>query len=174
MKQGVNVRALELADAPAYRELMLRGYAQDADAFTSTPEERAAEPMAWWHQRMCDPRGLSQAFGAFHQRTLVGSVAIEYTSKTKTRHKGLIVGMFVLGAHRGLGAGRGLLEAAIAHARARSGVRMLTLTVTQGNARATRLYEAAGFRQFGLEKMAIFTGSTYHAKVHMQLQLAGP
>ena len=51
---------------------MLEGYAQDADAFTTTAKERASEPMDWWLKRICDTSGLSQAFGAFHNDSLVG------------------------------------------------------------------------------------------------------
>lgn len=150
---------------------MLQGYAQDADAFTTTAQERSAEPISWWLNRICDANGLSQAFGAFHEGSLVGGVAIEYSAKYKVQHKALIVGMFVAEQRRCLGAGRALLEAAISHARRRPGVKVVSLTVTEGNAQAIHLYASVGFRQFGLESMAIFTGTEYKSKVHMQLQL---
>ena len=169
----MHVRTLDPSDALAYRALMLHGYESAADAFTSTTAERAAEPLDWWHKRICDPKGLSRAFGAFVDGALVGSVAIEFSAKSKTRHKALVVGMYVAEAHRHLGAGRALLQAAIAHARSRVGVKALVLTVTEGNAGALRLYQSAGFRQFGLEPMAIFTGIEYKAKAHLVL-LLGP
>jgi ribosomal protein S18 acetylase RimI-like enzyme len=168
----MNVRVLVATDALEYRGFMLQGYAQDADAFTTTAEERSAEPLSWWLKRISDPNGLSQAFGAFHEGVLVGSVTIEYSAKYKIRHKAIIVGMFVSAPHRGLGVGRALLLAAISHARARPGVKVLTLTVTEGNTQAVRLYSSAGFRQFGFETIAILTGSEYKSKVHMQLQLS--
>lgn len=62
---SVKIRRLVAADVPRYRELMLHAYAAAADAFTSTPEERAAEPDAWWLARIADPWGLGYAFGAF-------------------------------------------------------------------------------------------------------------
>lgn len=170
----VGVRPLAAADAPAYRALMLRAYAQATDAFTSTPEERAAEPLAWWVRRLADPAGLSQAFGAFQGTVLVGTVAVEFNAKPKTRHKGLVIGMFVDGAARGTGCGRALLQAAVDHARARPGTAVLTLTVTQGNGPAVHLYEAGGFEPFGVEPMAILTPTGYRAKVHMWLDLARP
>jgi ribosomal protein S18 acetylase RimI-like enzyme len=150
---------------------MLQGYAQDADAFTTTAQERASEPIGWWLKRICDRNGLSQAFGAFYDDSLVGGVAIEYSARYKVQHKAHLVGMFVSEQHRHLGAGRALLLAATAHARSRAGVRVVTLTMTEGNAHAVRLYESAGFRQFGLEALAIFTGTEYKSKVHMQLEL---
>ena len=168
----MNVRPMQAADVRAYRELMLQGYAQNADAFTSTAEERSAEPESWWLKRVADPNGFSQAFGAFLTGELVGSVVIEYSAKCKLRHKAVIVGMFVSAPHRRIGAGRALLLAAMSHARARPGVKVLTLTVTEGNTEAVRLYLAAGFQQFGLEPMAIFTGTEYKSKLHMQLQLS--
>jgi RimJ/RimL family protein N-acetyltransferase len=168
---ALHIRALVPSDASEYRALMLEGYELAADAFTSTPAERAAEPLAWWQRRIHDPNGLGQAFGAFHGGTLVGTVAIEYSAKPKTRHKALVIGMYVSSAQRGLGAGRALLQAAIDHASDRPEVKALTLTVTHGNAGATRLYESAGFTPFGLEPMAIFTGAEFKAKLHMQLML---
>jgi GNAT superfamily N-acetyltransferase len=166
------VRALVESDAPAYRQLMLHAYQQAADAFTSTAEEREAEPLSWWVQRIADPRGASAAFGAFQAGRLVGTVAVEFNAKPKTRHKALVIGMFVEADCRGLGLGRQLLEAAIACARSRAGVRVLTLTVTQGNDPAIGLYRAFGFDAFGAEPMAILTPSGYRAKVHMWLDLA--
>ena len=53
--------------------------------------------------------------------------------------------MYVRPAARGSGAARALLDACIAFAEAREGVRQLTLTVTEGNLPALRLYRAAGF-----------------------------
>jgi ribosomal protein S18 acetylase RimI-like enzyme len=83
------------------------------------------------------------------------------------------MGMYVAQVHRGRGAGRTLLEAAIGHARARRALKMLTLTATQDNGPAINLYESLGFRQFGLEPMAVFSGGAYKAKVHMALVLDG-
>jgi RimJ/RimL family protein N-acetyltransferase len=167
----LHIRPLDSSDASEYRALMLEGYELAFDAFTSTAAERAAKPLAWWENRAHDPKGLGQAFGAFHDGALVGTVAVEYSARTKTRHKALVIGMYVSPAARGLGAGKALLQAAIEHARARPEVKVMTLTVTHGNAGATRLYESAGFQAFGLERMAIFNGTEYMDKLHMQLML---
>lgn len=166
------VAPLKAADAPRYRALMLQAYTVDADAFTSTPEERAAAPDGWWVHRIADPEGLGIAFGAFDGDTLVGTVALEFSSKPKTRHKALLIGMFVAPSHRGTGAGRALLQAALAAARARPEVGVVTLTVTQGNTPAIGLYESCGFKAFGVEPMAIRTPGGLRAKVHMWLDLA--
>lgn len=171
---ALRVAVLTPADVARYRALMLHAYDAAADAFTSTAAERAAEPDGWWLRRIADPQGLSTGFGAFDGEALVGTVAIECSAKPKTRHKALILGMFVHESARCRGAGRALLQAALAAARARPGVFLLTLTVTEGNRPAIALYEACGFRAFGVEPLAIATPGGYRAKVHMALQLAEP
>ena len=162
---------LTTGHAAQYRELMLHAYEHAADAFTSTPEERAALPLSWWGERIADPRGLGVAFGAMDGKQLVGTVGLEYSSKPKTRHKAHLIGMYVLASRRGHGLGHRLVDAALEHARQREGIALVTLTVTEGNAPAIALYEAAGFRRFGVEPMAILTPGGYKAKVHMWRQM---
>lgn len=167
----MHIAHLAASDAQRYRALMLHAYSAAADAFTSTPEERAAEPDAWWVTRIADPKGLSIAFGAFHDDELIGTTTIEFSVQPKTRHKAHLIGMFVSEAARGLGAGKALVQAALAAARARPGVRVVTLTVTEGNLPAIALYESCGFKAFGTEPMAIATPDGFKSKVHMWLDL---
>jgi GNAT superfamily N-acetyltransferase len=150
-----------------YRELMLEAYEHAADAFTTTVEERRAEPMSWWLRRIASPSGLSQAYGAWDNEALVGSVAVEFSAKPKTRHRALVLGMYVRPAYRGRGVGMALLQAAAQAAAERPGIRVLTLTLTEGNEPAMRLYLAAGFAVWGVEPLAIGTEAGYRGKVHM-------
>ena len=167
----MRVERLKASDLGRYRELMLHAYAAAPDAFTSTPEERAAEPDSWWLKRVADPSGQSLAFGAFHDDKLVGTATIEFGEKPKTRHKAKLIGMFVDESCRGLGAGAKLVNVALDAARDRPEVRVVTLTVTEGNASAIGLYERCGFLQFGVEPMAIATPEGFRSKVHMWMPL---
>ena len=167
----MHVTRLVASDAARYRALTLHAYEVAADAFTSTPEERAAEPESWWVKRIADSDSMSVSFGAFNDDQLVGAVTIEFAAKPKTRHKAQLIGMFVSASARGLGAGRSLVRAALEAAAARLGVVVVTLTVTEGNASAIGLYESCGFRTFGIEPMAIATPSSFKSKVHMWLHL---
>ena len=168
---SMHVARLAATDAARYRALMLHAYEVSADAFTSTPEERAAEPESWWVNRIADPNSLSVSFGAFHDDQLIGTVTVEFAAKPKTKHKAHLIGMFVIESARRLGVGRALVRAALEAAAARPGVVVVTLTVTQGNASAIALYESCGFQAFGIEPMAIATPSGFRSKVHMWLQL---
>jgi GNAT superfamily N-acetyltransferase len=122
----MHVAQLVASDVPRYRELMLHAYAAVPDAFTSTAEERAAEPHSWWLKRIADPSGQSLAFSAFHDGQLIGTVTVEFTAKPKTRHKAKLIGMFVHESSRGFGAGAMLVQAALTAARARPEVRVVT------------------------------------------------
>jgi RimJ/RimL family protein N-acetyltransferase len=164
---ALEVTRLAADDATEYRRLMLDAYEHEADAFTSTAEERAAEPLAWWEKRIADPEGLRLALGVRDEGRLIGTVALEFSAKPKTRHKVLLIGMYVAPSARKTGAGRALVHAALSFARARPGVTVIGLTVTEGNAPAIGLYEACGFQVFGTEPMAMLTASGYRAKVHM-------
>jgi ribosomal protein S18 acetylase RimI-like enzyme len=168
----MHVALLTASNTQQYRQLMLEAYDRAADAFTSTAAERAAEPESWWLKRIADPSGLKVAFGAFVGSSLVGTVALEFSSKPKTKHKALLIGMYVSAESRRCGAGKALLQAAIQHAQARAGTLVLALTVTEGNNAAVKLYQAAGFEAFGTEPMAIRTSSGFTSKIHMWRAIA--
>jgi RimJ/RimL family protein N-acetyltransferase len=169
----MRITALAPADASQYRELMLEAYVLAADAFTSTAEEREVEPLSWWVNRIAAPSGLSQSFGAFQEQQLVGTVALEYSAKPKTRHSALVIGMYVRPSARGQGVGAQLMHALVAAASARPELLQLRLTVTEGNEPGIRLYRSIGFTAWGTEPMAIRTPSGYKGKVHMSMQLRG-
>ncbi len=167
----MQIARLTPADAMAYKALMLHAYEHAADSFTSTPQERASHPDDWWVHRIADPEGLSLVWGAFAETVLVGTVSIEFSARAKTRHKALIVAMFVREEYRAVGVARELMRAAIDHGLEREGLRLLQLEVTQGNAPAERLYQSLGFQVYGVEPMAVLTPSGYRSKVHMCLDL---
>ena len=170
----MTVVVLAASDAAPYKALMMHAYEHAADAFTSTPQERANEPDEWWIKRIAHPEGLTVAFGAFEGERLVGTVALEFSAKPKTKHKALVVGMYVLPPSRGKGSARALLQAATQFCTERGGIRTVQLEVTEGNTPAVTLYESLGFTAFGVEPMAVLTPTGFMSKVHMWLSLPRP
>lgn len=168
------ITVLTEEDVGRYRALMLEAYAQAPDAFTSTLDERAAEPLSWWARRIAGANGMTAVFGAFEGQELIGTVAVEFSERPKTRHKAHLLGMYVKPTVRGLGTGRKLVEAVLDYLRRRPGIASVGLTVTEGNKSATKLYLRAGFVEFGTEPMAILTPSGYKAKVHMWRAIVQP
>ena len=168
-------RRLTPADADTYRALMLEAYERHPDAFTSSPAERARLPPSWWAERLAPGDDApSVVVGAFDEGDqLVGAAGLDVESRIKARHKAVLFGMYVAPVARTQGLGRQLVEAVLAEARARPGLRVVQLTVTQGNEGAEALYERCGFKIFGQEPMAIFVDGQFHAKVHMWCDLGG-
>lgn len=115
----MSIRRLVPADAPAYRGLMLEGYADHPDAFTSSVSERAAMPLAWWESRLsANPRASEVVFGSMQGDELAGVAGLAFESREKARHKATLFGMYVPRRFRYGGVGGELVLAALAHARA--------------------------------------------------------
>jgi ribosomal protein S18 acetylase RimI-like enzyme len=160
------VRRLTPADATLYRSLRLRALREHADAFTSSWEEDREQPMEAAAARL----GKHAFWGAYQGTELYGFVGLERESRSKNGHKATVVGMYVAPEAAGQGMGRALLAALLEHARA-AGLQSLVLTVTDGNAAATHLYEGVGFRSFGVEPDAIRVDGRSYGKNHMHLDL---
>src|SRR5206468_8644057 len=162
----MQIRRLAPADALSFRTLRLRALREHPDAFTSSYDDDRDQPVEAAAARLA-----GHAFwGAYQASELYGIVGLERETRAKNRHKAAVVGMYVAPEVAGQGVGRALLDALLAHARA-AGVQSLVLTVTEGNAAATHLYEAVGFRSFGVEPDAIRVVGRSYAKNHMHLHL---
>lgn len=174
MHTALPIRRLGPADAAAYRAASLRAYAEHPDAFTATPDERAALPMRFWEDRVSDAADARECvFGALDGDTLVGFCGLQVETRPKTRHKATLFGMYVQAEHRGRGVGAALVHAVLAAARARPVLRQVQLTVTEGNGSAEALYARCGFQRFGVEPMAMLdtVRGGYLAKLHMACPL---
>ncbi len=171
----MTVRRLVPADAANYRSLMLEAYTLHPDAFTSSVAERATLPLSWWQARLdASPQAAEVVFGVFHHGALVGAAGLGFETRDKALHKARLFGMVVRPEHRLRGFGAALVRAVLADAREREGVRLVQLTVTEGNAAAQRLYQRFGFVPFGLEPLAVAVGQGHVAKVHMWCDLQNP
>ena len=168
----MQIRRLVAADAREYWETRNMGLREFPDAFTTAYEEGLAAPPERLVARFGG--GVSDDFvlGAFPARdTLAGYAGFQREPRLKNRHKGTLVGMYVLPAFRRQQVGRLLLERLIDEVRALPGMERLNLTVTQTNEGARTLYLQAGFVAFGVEKSALKTGGRYYDKEHMVLVL---
>ncbi|HML09218.1 MAG TPA: GNAT family N-acetyltransferase [Stellaceae bacterium] len=160
-----DLRRLSPHDAALYRDIRLDGLADSPDAFSSTLEAEEDRPVAAFAERLAD----NLVIGAFSGPHLVGVVGFNVQVGQKHAHKGVLWGMYVRPAYRGLGVGRMLVEAIIEHARKR--VELLQLLVVSDNVPARRLYENLGFVEYGIEWRATKYRGRYHDDVMMVLPL---
>ena len=147
---------------------MLLAYERHPSAFTSTVAEREGLPLSWWSERL-GPGDDAQAavFGAFDGAELVGAAGLRPEPRIRERHKALLFGMSVADHCCRRGIGRALVGSVLAHARAVPWLRIVQLTVSEGNAAALALYRRCGFVVHGVEPYAIGLGDRYVTKIHM-------
>ena len=169
------IRRLVAADAQIYWETRNRGLAEFPDAFTTTLAEGAATPP----EKLALRFGNNGDSGSGHfvlgacaeDGMLAAQVGFERAARSKSRHKGTLIGMYVVPEFRCCGLGKQLVAALIAEVRALAGLEQINLTVTHSNAKARALYLKAGFVSFGVEKNALKVDGTYYDKEYMTLTL---
>ena len=104
----------------------------------------------------------SRAFLAFAQERAIGCVALrEFDGQSA-----LLARLYVTASHRGRGAARALVQAAIAFANSRAYRRIVLDTNKEALEPAYRLYRALGFRE-----CAPFDTVTYECPTFMELRL---
>lgn len=162
----LTLRELTPADAPAYRALRLAGLQSFPFAFRTAYEDALLQPLSWAEQRLATPGDTF--FGAFDGDVLVGAVCLRTQEGRKVRHAAELKALVVDPMRQRQGIGAALVAHLLAHARALGHIRQLSLSVSDGNTAAQRLYDAFGFRPFGLEPDAFLYDGRYHAKQHRQ------
>ena len=129
----MEIRRLHAADARAYWETRNRGLKEFPDKFTTGVEEGFATI----------PSTRAKRFGY---------AGFQREGRQKSRHKGMLAGMYVVPEFRSNGSGKKLLLALIDAVRQLHDMEQLNLRVTHSNAGARQLYLHTGFVPFGLEK----------------------
>lgn len=157
------IRRLLPSDAAAFQALRLASLRECPSAFSSSWEEECDTPLA----AIQDNLALRNIFGAFDGDALAGFVGAGREAQLKTRHKAYIRAMYTAPAHRGKGAGRMLMEQAIACASAMEGVTQITLAVTVGKVAALALYESLGFVAYGHELHALCIDGVFYDEIQM-------
>ena len=124
--------------------------------------------------RLRAPLAAERVLGVFQDDRLAGVAGLSFETREKLHHKATLFGMYVPARCRQQGLGRSLVQAVLVQAGARPGVRLVQLTVTQGNDAARALYESCGFVAYGVEPFAVATGPAYVSKIHMWCNIGLP
>jgi ribosomal protein S18 acetylase RimI-like enzyme len=160
------IRRLNSSDAEAHQVLRLQALQESPDAFGSSYEEECDIPIATIGSRLDAQNGLVK-FGAFDGDHMVGLIGVGREGMRKLAHKAFICAMYVSPSHRNHKIGQALLMHAIEFARTMEGIRQLILTVNAKNEVAVRLYEAAGFKSFGMEPAGLLVDGVFYDELHM-------
>ena len=172
LKDGANclLRAAAESDAAEVLRCFNLTHAE-TDYLLTYPEENTftAEQEAEFLKAQADsPNAIEIA--AFVDGTLAGTAGIEpLADKEKMRHRAEF-GIAVEKAYWGRGIGKALTLACIECAR-RAGFLQLELEVVAENASAVKLYEAAGFREYGRNPRGFRARTGWQEVVLMRLEL---
>jgi RimJ/RimL family protein N-acetyltransferase len=161
-QRGITIRALTAADAEAYRAVRLEALRLEPDAFASSYDEESERPLEIFRERLEGKFG-GITFGAFVDGSdeIAGTAGGVREERMKTRHKLLLVGVYVRPAYRGRGLGEKLVGRVLQHARESGDISVVQLKVAIENRPACALYERMGLKIYGIERRAIKVDGRY-------------
>ncbi|MED5594204.1 GNAT family N-acetyltransferase [Janthinobacterium sp. P210006] len=141
---ATTVRPLTPDDARAYRALRLAGIAELPATFCTTHAAESGLPLAQIAQRL---RATAHQiiFGVFDGEQLIAMAGLRREPIAVVHDKASLWGVYVAPQGRGRGAGRQLVQAAIAHACTIPELGRVRLAVAQDNLAALTLYLSCGF-----------------------------
>ncbi len=162
----MEVREIGAEDAPAFQRLRLAALRECPSAFASSYEEEYETPIASVAERLI-AKADRCVLGAWIGSDLVGMLGLQREEMRKLAHKATLWGMYVAPGARRRGVGRQLIAQALLRAAAMTGVRQINLGVNASNAEAMALYDAAGFRSFGVECGFMLLDGELHDEILM-------
>lgn len=168
------IRPLTTNDVHAFLALRKRSWSTDPLSWDHAPDEKA-DPEKWKAIISGWDNG-SALLGYFlteekKRPKLVGLTGLERFYAPKRSHRAMIWGVYVSPEVRGQGISGKLLEESLARARKMEGLHHVILSVSHHAKAAIRLYERAGFVEWGREPAAARTGDVFMDEIHMGLEM---
>lgn len=145
----MEIKLLTQKDWKSWRELRLEALQISPENFGSSYDEE----LNWSDTDFQKTFNTSYIFGAFLDKNLVASVGYYCLNLLKTKHRGIIWGMYTQPKHQGKGIARALIQTVVAHAVSR--VIQLHLTCVTTNFGAIAFYQKQGFKIYGTEPRAL-------------------
>lgn len=146
----VIIRQLNEMDKSAYRQARLECLKAYPDNFGSLYEEEKLKAELYFEKCLSDRESPNFMFGAFDGDRCVGLCGFVREDRTRTKHRGEIVQMFVHADYQGQGVGRELLQNVIQKAFETEEMEQIVLSLVASNVGAHTLYKRLGFLDYGL------------------------
>ncbi|SMF91083.1 Ribosomal protein S18 acetylase RimI [Azospirillum oryzae] len=149
------VRQLLPKDSEEFRSLRLEALQRHPEAFGSSHAEEVDRPVS----SFADWITGGYIVGGFVDGQLDATAGLLTSAKAKSRHKGMIWGVYVRENRRGSGLADAVMTTVLAHAEEQ--VEQVHLSVAATNKRAIGFYERLGFKPFGTEPRALKVDGIY-------------
>ena len=161
-------RKLLPPDSKLYHEIRLDALKRFPENFGSSYEAESAKPKLAFEIVIEQQTGGNFIIGAFDGDKLIGICGFAQETGPKVQHRGLIIQMYIESGYQGKNLGQQLLQTTVAEAFKIPEVEQLALGVITHNLSAAKIYERAGFTEFGMQPNYIKTGDKY---LHQRLML---
>lgn len=145
----ITYRRLQATDSKKYRAIRLESLKLHPESFGSGYEQQKDMPKLMFQQALEQPTDERFVIGAFHGEELIGItgfIPFAKDSRSVFRKAGEVIQVYVRPAYRGRKVGLALMNAVVEEGFKIPGIDQIVLGVRQGNLRAIRVYEQAGFR----------------------------
>ena len=157
----ITFRKLLSADSQSYRAIRLECLKNFPQYFGTSYDEQIILPKLAYELYIESGDSNHFTVGAFDGDALIGICSFNRDGRGKVKHIGEIVQMYVKPEYAGQKVGLRLIEAMIAEAFSDESVEQLLLNVVTTNVSANRVYEQAGFVEYGRLKNNFKYNGTY-------------
>lgn len=160
--ETVTIRLAEPKDAVLLRELRLEALASDPTAFAADSEISAKETALKWMERINENAAEEKGTICIAEAAerLIGMCGIQRGHWPKTRHSGVIWGVYVNQNWRGFQIAEKMIDSCCDWGKL-NGLVIVKLGVNTINSAAIRCYTRSGFSIYGTEPKAVFYENVY-------------
>jgi ribosomal protein S18 acetylase RimI-like enzyme len=163
----MKIRMLTQEDWQLWKLFRLEALKNAPESFGSSYEEE----VNWLDLDFQTALTKSDIFGVFVNNSLISCAGFYSLNSAKTKHRGVIWGMYTKVECRGQGIAGALIQTIINHAKSR--VTQLHLTCVTSNLGAAAFYQKQGFKIYGTEPRALKIRDTFFDEHLMILDLTG-
>lgn len=162
---AMKIRLLTRDDWQIWKDIRLEALQNSPENFGSAYEEELNGSDAEFQEGLIK----SNIFGAFIESKLAACAGFYCLTSLKTKHRGVIWGMYTRPEFRKRGVASALIQTVITHAKSR--VSQLHLTCVTSNLGAIQFYKKQGFKIYGTEPCALKIDDSYFDEHLMVLDL---
>ncbi len=164
-KKAKIIKKLRPEDFEIWKSVRLEALKNSPESFASSYEEESSGSDSDFKKNLIQ----SDVFGVFIGYSLVACAGFYSLNSLKTKHRGVIWGLYTQLEYRGQGIASALIQTIIHHARSR--VIQLHLTCVTSNLAAVAFYQKQGFSIYGREDRSLKVAETFFDEYLMILDL---